>query len=79
MTDLSPIILYSITGLSDPSYHDKTKRTNKKDKQKRTGHQKRYSRSLTPIIFYDIIGLSHPSCYNKTKRTNNIDIHKYIS
>ena len=32
---LTPIILHSITGLSHPSYYDKIKRTNKKEKQKK--------------------------------------------
>ena len=66
---LTFIILYIITGLSHPSYYDKTRMTKKKG----LGIRKimtRYDRSLTPIIAYDAIGLSDPSYYSKTKRLN---------
>ena len=66
---LTPIILYSTTGLSHPSYYEKTKRTNKKGLNIRK-ILTWYGRSLTPIIAYHTIGLSHPSYYKKTKRTN---------
>ena len=57
-----------MTGLSHPSYYDKTKRTNRKGLDIRK-IMTRYGRSLTPTIAYDTIGLSHPSYYNKTKKT----------
>ena len=64
---LTLIIIYSITGLSHPSYDKQKKGKKKREKQRRTGHQKYndtvwqfshthhilgYNRSLTPIILY---------------------------
>ena len=62
-----------MTGLSHPSYYDKTKRTNRKGLDIRK-IMTRYGRSLTPTIAYDTIGLSHPSYYNKTKKTNKKEL-----
>ena len=59
----------SLTHISQPSYYDKIKRTNRKGLDIRK-IMTRYGSSLTPTIVYDTIGLSHPSYYNKTKKTN---------
>ena len=62
-----------MTGLSHPSYYDRTKRTNRKGLDIRK-IMTRYGRSLTPTIAYDTIGLSLPSYYNKTKKTNKKEL-----
>ena len=60
---------HGMTGLSHPSYYDKTKRTNIKALDIRK-IMTQYGRFLTSTTAHDTIGLSHPSYYNKTKRTN---------
>ena len=65
---------HGTTGLSHPSYYEKTKRTIKKGLDIiKTVTQ--YGRSLTPIIAYDTIDLLHTSYHNKTKRTNKKGLH----
>ena len=57
---LTPIIFYTLTGLSHPSYSNKTKRKNKKglDIRKRTTL---FDSSLRLIIYYIMTDFSHQS------------------